>query len=420
MKKLTLLLSCFLATVVTNAQEKDYNHWSIEAGGNMSKPTDAYVSTDYNSSFTNSFGGELGVRYMINEKFGFKLGGIYNKITEKDNSLPFEATYSRATIEGVVNLGNILGFRDWTQRINLIGHAGGGVAMISLGDNSIYEDRDYTAAYILGITPQLRLSDHIALYADVSFTGHTHQDFTWDGTTDRNKDRNFDGGIATISAGLQIYLGKNEKHADWIDMTSGEDFNKLDSIQKRVAKIEDDMLDSDMDGVPNYLDREPNTMNGVTVDSKGVAVDKNNNGIPDEIEGSLDERYVMASSDDANSAGGGMIKDLINKGYVNVYFEFNSAKPETYSLQSINYLVKYMNSNSSANAELVGYADEIGNADYNMQLSEKRAKKVYDILIASGVSENRLEYRGEGSDDSVDKSSKEARQLVRRVTFKLK
>ena len=79
-----------------------------------------------------------------------------------------------------------------------------------------------------------------------------------------------------------------------------------------------------------------------------------------------------------------------------------------------------MNNNPSAQAELIGYADEIGNATYNMQLSEKRAKKVHDILVASGVSADRLEHRGEGIDDSVDKSSKEARQLVRRVTFRLK
>jgi len=419
MKKLTLLLSCLFATVVTNAQETDYNHLSIEAGVNMSKAAQGFTK-GYDNSVTGSIGGELGVRYMINEKFGFKLGGLYTKLTEDDNVPAFETTYYRGTLEGVVNVGNILGFRDWTQRLNVLAHAGAGVGMISLGDNGISDGNDYTPAFIVGITPQLRISDHISLFADASFTAHSKQDFKWDGTRAGNKNRDFDGGIATLTAGIQIYLGKNEKHADWIDMTSGNNSNELDSIQQRVAKIEDDMLDEDMDGVPNYLDREPNTMNGVMVDTKGVAVDKNNNGIPDEIEGSLDKRYVSVDSGAANNTGEGTIKDLIDKGYVNVYFEFNSTKPETYSLQAINYLVKYMNSNSSANAELIGYADEIGNANYNMQLSEKRAKKVYDILIASGISEGRLEHRGEGIDDSVDKSSKEARQLVRRVTFRLK
>ena len=98
----------------------------------------------------------------------------------------------------------------------------------------------------------------------------------------------------------------------------------------------------------------------------------------------------MQNQDKMEALLGLSIKDLISNGYVNVYFKFNSTQPETYSLEAVNYLVKYMNENSSANAELIGYADEIGNADYNLQLSEKRAKKVYDILIASGVSADRF------------------------------
>lgn len=426
MRKITFLLSCILASSMIQAQETEYNHWSIEAGVNMSKPGTGYsddgATALYNSSLTGSIGGELGVRYMINEKFGFKLGGMYSQITEGDNSLPFETTYYRANLEGVVNVGSILGFREWTQRFNLLGHAGAGVANIKLGDDATFADEDdFSAMLMVGITPQIRISDHIAFYADMTLSGNLAQTYSWDGNRADNADRYFDGNIATFAAGIQIYLGKKEKHADWVDTTTKKELTKeIDSLSNRIAEIETNMLDSDQDGVPNYLDREPNTMNGVATDTKGVAVDKNNNGVPDEIEGSLDKRYVKASSTNGAANAGLNVKTLINEGYVNVYFEFNSTKPETYSYEAINYLVKYMNNNPSAQAELIGYADEIGNATYNMQLSEKRAKKVHDILVASGVSEDRLEHRGEGIDDSVDKSSKEARQLVRRVTFRLK
>ncbi|TXK75492.1 OmpA family protein [Mesonia sp. K4-1] len=426
MKKITFLLSCILASSMIQAQETEYNHWSIEAGVNMSEPGTGYsedgATALYNSSLTGSIGGELGVRYMINEKFGFKLGGMYSQITEGDNSLPFETTYYRANLEGVVNVGSILGFREWTQRFNLLGHAGAGVANIKLGEDVTFADEDdFSAMLMVGITPQIRISDHIAFYADMTLSGNLSQTYTWDGNRADNGDRYFDGNIATFSAGIQIYLGKKEKHADWVDMTTRKELTQeIDSLSNRIAEIETNMIDSDQDGVPNYLDREPNTMNGVATDTKGVAVDKNNNGVPDEIEGSLDKRYAKANSTNGAANAGLNVKTLINEGYVNVYFEFNSTKPETYSYEAINYLVKYMNNNPSAQAELIGYADEIGNATYNMQLSEKRAKKVHDILVASGVSEDRLEHRGEGIDDSVDKSSKEARQLVRRVTFRLK
>jgi OOP family OmpA-OmpF porin len=42
------------------------------------------------------------------------------------------------------------------------------------------------------------------------------------------------------------------------------------------------------------------------------------------------------------------------------------------------------------------------------------------MLVAAGVDADRLTHTGSGEDTSVDKSSGGARQLVRRVTFKLK
>src|SRR5690606_31027774 len=161
---------------------------------------------------------------------------------------------------------------------------------------------------------------------------------------------------------------------------------------QRLSKIETDLIDSDQDGVPDYLDREPNTIRGVTVDTKGRAIDKNANGIPDEIESALEKNYVNKNKIDKylSKSQGGSIEELINGGYVNVYFRFNSSTPEAYSLQSLNYLVTYMRNNPSVKAELTGYTDEIGNAEYNLQLSERRAKAVYDILINAGISESRI------------------------------
>src|SRR5690606_37212600 len=128
-------------------------------------------------------------------------------------------------------------------------------------------------------------------------------------------------------------LGGAEKHADWYS-ENNELKEMVLGLEERVAKLETDLIDSDQDGVPDYLDREPNTMSGVAVDTKGIAVDKNRNGIPDEIESSLDKRFV--NEEDYVKGGDGSVEELLNKGYVNVYFQFNSDKPETYSLEAIN------------------------------------------------------------------------------------
>lgn len=428
MKKITLLLAVLLTTTLVHAQDEnldftnDFNKWSIEIGGGFLKPSSPF-GDGYRVEGIAPYQASLGVRYMMNEKVGARINFGYASITEQEGSLPFETSYYRATLEGVVNLGNVLEFPEWTNRLGLLFHAGGGYSVINHKAPVEFDDNDTTFNVGAGITPQFKISDKIAFYADVSLLSNIGMERSWDGTEVISSfNRRIDDGLLyQVSAGFNIYLGSSEKHADWYYEKDSE-LEKIAALEERLEKLETDLIDSDQDGVADYLDREPNTMSGVAVNTKGIAIDKNKNGIPDEIETSLDTRYVN-QADYVNQMNGGSginVKELLDKGYVNVYFRFNSTTPETYSLDAINYLVKYMNDNPSANAELIGYADEIGNEQYNRTLSEKRANKVKDILVASGIDASRLTVTGNGEDASVSKDSAAARQLVRRVTFKLK
>lgn len=400
---------------VQEASAQDYNKWSIEAAGGMHKPVRPMAKGYYTD--TPSFAQfSLGTRYMFNNRFGLKLDLGYNSFKEGDGSSAYKSNYYRGTLQGVANLGSILKFETWTNSLGVLLHAGAGYSQLKPKEPIDRANTDQMLNFIAGITPQVKLGNRVALNLDASIIGHVRQNYTFDGTKKTNT-RGFNGYFTNFSAGLTVYLGKHEQHADWVS-DSGVSNDLLEDLDSRISNIETDMIDSDQDGVPDYLDREPNTPSGVAVDTKGRAIDKNENGIPDEIESALDARYARKGEAAAGS-GGDIVERLIDEGYVNVYFQFNSTKPETYSLEAINYLIKYMNDNPSAKAELIGYADEIGNPNYNKTLSEKRAKAVYDILVASGVSGDRLTYTGNGEDSSVDKSSSPARQLVRRVTFKL-
>ena len=418
MKKILLITSMMAASClfVQEASAQDYNKWSIEAAGGMHKPVRPMAGGYYtNSPSFAQF--SLGTRYMFNNLVGMKLDLGYNSFKEGDNSRPFKSDYYRASLQGVVNVGSLLRFETFTNSLGLLVHGGAGYSQLKPKEPIDRDATDQMLNFIVGVTPQVKLGKRVALNLDASMIGHVRQNYTFDGTKFTKK-RGFNGYLMNFSAGLTVYLGKHDNHADWVP-SSGVSDDLLDDLDSRISKIETDMIDSDQDGVPDYLDREPNTPSGVAVDSKGRAIDKNENGIPDEIESALDARYAKKGEADAAGTGGDIVERLIDEGYVNVYFQFNSTKPETYSLEAINYLIKYMNDNPSAKAELIGYADEIGNPDYNKTLSEKRAKAVYDILVASGVSGDRLTYTGNGEDSSVDKSSSPARQLVRRVTFKL-
>lgn len=405
-----------LLTITANAQEKEYNQWSVELEAGVHKPAEPFAPGYYTST-PSLWQGGLGMRYMINEKFGFKLDAGYNNITNSDGGQEFESNYFRTSLQGVVNLGSVLNFRSFTNTFNLLAHGGMGYSLNTPKSPIDYDKGDQMLNLIVGLTPQLKLSNRIVLTGDLSMVNHIRQSVSWDGTQSLNS-RGLNGKhmLVNASIGLTFYLGKKAVHADW---HSERDviMSKLDSLDQRLSKVETDMADNDNDGIANYLDQESNTTAGAVVDSKGRAVDLNNDGIPDAMLSPLDARYanhhIVAEKDET-------IKELIDKGYINVYFRFNSTTPEDYSLQSVNFLIIYMNENTGMKAELIGYADELGETSYNQKLSEKRAVKVQELLVAAGIDASRLSVRGAGEDTSVDKNSTGARQLVRRVTFKLK
>jgi outer membrane protein OmpA-like peptidoglycan-associated protein/tetratricopeptide (TPR) repeat protein len=61
-------------------------------------------------------------------------------------------------------------------------------------------------------------------------------------------------------------------------------------------------------------------------------------------------------------------------------------------LQEIIHILK----NGSISVEIRSHTDAKGTSDYNLQLSERRAKAVYDYLIQNGISKHRLKYKGYG------------------------
>ncbi len=429
MKKITFFLIMLTSSLATFAQTEEttetiaeYNKWSIDLGAGVNKPI-APFTDGYFSNTPDFLSADLGIRYMINEKFGFNLGLGLDKFESDENSELFQTNNYSVTLEGVVNGGNVLGFREWTDSFNFLVHGGLGYSRLNRSEpvDADFGDADQMLHLTVGLTPQVKISNRITLFADASLTGNVRQNLNFDGTSVIQDSRGFNGYFVTATAGLSISLGKSDIHADWYSREN-DIKDRVNDIDDRLTKVETDLIDTDQDGVPDYLDREPNTISGVTVDTKGIAVDQNKNGIPDELESSLDARYAKVGDINNNvgtTSGGDVIEKLINDGYVNVYFKFNSTQPEEYSLESINYLIKYMSENSGSSAELIGYADELGSDSYNQMLSAKRAEKVKAIIVASGIDGSRLTVTGNGEDASVDKSSAPARQLVRRVTFKL-
>ncbi|RED26762.1 OOP family OmpA-OmpF porin [Flavobacterium cutihirudinis] len=420
MKKKLASVSLLLLTFAAGAQnmattstkpavdQAEYNKWSIELNGGVNKPTRA-MTPGYATESLNFFHGDLGVRYMFNPKFGLKLDVGYDQFKEKKDTPDFESRYVRASLQGVVNVGRALNFETWTNTFSLLAHGGFGVAQISTETG--FGGQDYMAHGIAGLTGQVKLSNRVALTGDLTGIVNGRQNWNFDGmgTTTAGS---FDGVLLNASVGLTFYLGKNEKHADWV----GEE-DRISELEQRVDLIESGLLDTDKDGVADLYDLEPNSIAGVAVNTKGQSIDTNQNGVPDELESYLDKTYEKKGSGNMTN---NTVEELINSGYVNVYFDFNSAKPTNASLSGVDFLVKYLKNNPGKSADIIGYADEIGKTSYNTELSRKRAEAVKKVAVNAGIDASRLNVIANGEDTSVNKNSKEARQIVRRVTFQVK
>lgn len=420
MKKIVLPLALLTFAITSvNAQETEntkptanYDRWSIELNGGVNKPTRA-MTPGYYTSTISPFHADLGVRYMFNPKFGLKLDFGYDELKDHDDSAPFKSTYLRTSLQGVVNLGRVMNFEEWTNTFGLLAHGGFGVSQLST-DNG-FDGEDYMGHGILGLTGQLRVSNSIALTADLTGIVNGKQNNNFDGQS-RTTTGAFDGVLLNASVGLTFYLGKHEKHADWY---SEQKSLEIEALDKRVGDIETMMNDSDKDGVPDYLDVEPNTITGVAVDTKGRTIDRNNNGVPDELESYLEKTYGKKGETN-NMTNNQLVKDLINGGYVTTYFDFNKTQPTNVSTQGIDFILTYLRNNPSASVEIYGNADEIGATKYNYNLANKRAENVKAVLVKAGIPASRLNVISKGEDTSVDKDSAAARKLVRRVTFMVK
>ncbi len=104
-----------------------------------------------------------------------------------------------------------------------------------------------------------------------------------------------------------------------------------------------------------------------------------------------------------------------------IQFDFNSARVRPESQQVLNNLAVALQSQEllASKFAVEGHTDATGRADYNLRLSQQRADAVRDLLVAQGVSTQRLHTAGKGSAelaDNADPASANNRR-VRIVNF---
>jgi OOP family OmpA-OmpF porin len=257
----------------------------------------------------------------------------------------------------------------------------------------------------------------MSIFADFTVNSNIRQHFNWDGSY-AELNNNLTGSLYTTSLGVSYSFGGEKIHGDWA-IIEDKKIKELEELNNRIGDIETLMNDTDKDGVPDYLDVENNSIAGVAVDTKGRMLDKNTNGVPDELEKYIDSTISENNDSNSKKLSKGMLEQLINEGYIAAYFDTGSSQPNISSADNIGFVLTYLRNNPNASVDISGYADKVGNSAKNEKLALARAENVKVILVKAGISPLRIKAKGAGIDNSVDKDSEFARRLVRKAIFKL-
>ncbi len=152
-----------------------------------------------------------------------------------------------------------------------------------------------------------------------------------------------------------VGLAGNEKVVGWNDTNITQ---KPKVIIKKVY-ITEPLKDSDLDGVPDKIDKCPNTPKGLIV---------NHYGCP-----------IIAT--------------------LRINFDFNKWNVKKIYYPQIKQIAKALKANPKLKIEIDGYTDNIGSKSYNLKLSLKRAEAIKDVLVKTyKINPQRIAVKGYGEE----------------------
>lgn len=104
----------------------------------------------------------------------------------------------------------------------------------------------------------------------------------------------------------------------------------------------------------------------------------------------------------------------------NVFFKTDSYELLPESMVELKKLTDFLKNNSTIHIELEGHTDNVGSEECNLNLSQARAKEVFNYLTANGIKAERMVYKGYGFTRPISTNdTPEGRALNRRTEFKI-
>jgi len=463
MKKFFILIFSLLAIFLYGQEAKSKNsHWSITLEGGVNRfdgditQHDKTVSTTANNKLTS--GGSL----------EYTLTPVWSIGVEYYN-LPISAKGSHYSLTDNMNTADAffcLNFIKWfyprsTSKWGLWASVGGGVALYDVNyqtsrdgyvDNHGNIDEDYVRTNRWAITVpvwaliEYNFSKNLALGTKIQYRSY-------------NKD-NLDGRIyfgvtndfvsmATLQLRWKFNAHKHD-HTRNINTNTFNDINcpteggkannapdslkvRVDSLQKQLNELQSQMKkmdqmaangqDTDGDGIPDYLDKEPNTPKGSRVDSHGVKTQIMGNarnkkysdtGLDSDEDGVPDDRDLEPNTPKGRAVDfyGREVKTQVNAdGYAEVFFDFDKCDLDEEAHATIRNVAEKMQKDPMLTVEVRGYCDYLGSVEYNYRLSQNRANIVTQELVEKyGIGRYRIIANGKGRLPEPQKAFRENRR----------
>lgn len=104
----------------------------------------------------------------------------------------------------------------------------------------------------------------------------------------------------------------------------------------------------------------------------------------------------------------------------NIFFDTDKYDLKDKSITELNKVVRFLNSNPSVVIEIGGHTDDVGNKDYNLQLSLRRANAVKEFLVSKGINPTRLLQKGYGDTRPIRPNNSDLdRSFNRRIEIRV-
>ncbi|MGY6562889.1 MAG: OmpA family protein [Luteibaculaceae bacterium] len=116
----------------------------------------------------------------------------------------------------------------------------------------------------------------------------------------------------------------------------------------------------------------------------------------------------------------GLTQETQSYNFNDILFDYNSSNINQESFVLLNKIAEIILKNESIQLLIIGHTSNEGSAEYNLTLSEARAKSVENYLVTQGVPVSSLKSKGEGVLNPVaPNDTEENRRLNRRIEFKI-